>query len=233
MDQPIQPTREQLLHTEATKYGIAPDVIDRAVSVIAAVQRRDRDEFRKNYGGEMTPDQWLAAYGVSGFRELCAHAARQAGLGDVDVDVDVIVRIVSAVAPAPEQHDDDRPIQFWARPLTDPEEATFPAYRVSYEAPGADSTPGFDWSGALLRRTLREAVRRGQGAAGLEEATGVVVFTDGDLPGAYVARPAPGHTQPACARCHQWEREHTLHERFGSCERFVASAAQLSAVGTP
>ncbi|WP_236244196.1 hypothetical protein [Streptomyces sp. CC210A] len=231
MDQPVHTTPEQLLHGEAAKYGIAPDVIDRVVSVIAAVQRRDRDDYRKNYGGELTPDRWLAAYGVSGFRELCAHAARLTGLGNVDVDV--IVRIVSAVAPAPEQRDDDRPIQFWARPLTDPEEATFPAYRVTHEAPGADSTPGFDWSGALLRRTLREAVQRGQGAASLEEATGVVVFTDGDLPGAYVARPAPGHTQPACARCHQWEREHTLHERFGSCERFVTSAAQLSAVGTP
>lgn len=50
-----QPTREQLLHAEAAKYGIAPDVIDRAVGVIAAVQRRDRADFRKNFGGELTP----------------------------------------------------------------------------------------------------------------------------------------------------------------------------------
>lgn len=133
----------------------------------------------------------------------------------------------------PERHDDDRPVQFWARPLTDPEEATFPAYRVTYEDPRTDSSPGFDWSGALLRRTLREAIQHGRGAASLEEATGVVVFTDGDLPGAYVARPAPGHVQPTCARCGQWEREHTLHERFGSCMQFAASTAQLSAVSNP
>ena len=225
-----QPTREQLLHDEAAKYGITPDVIDRAVGVIAAVQRRDSADFRRNFGGELTPDRWLAAYGVSGFRELCGHAARQAGLGD---NGDLIMRIVSAVAPMPEQHDDDRPVQFWARPLTDPAEATFPAYRVTYEDPRTDSSPGFDRSGALLRRTLRQAIQRGRGAASLEESTGVVVFTDRDMPGAYVARPAPGHVQPTCARCGQWEREHTLHERFGSCPEFIAPAIHLSAVPVP
>ncbi|MFJ2342347.1 hypothetical protein [Streptomyces antimycoticus] len=225
-----QPTREQLLHAEAAKYGIAPPVIDRAVSIIAAVQRRDRADYRRNFGGELTPDRWLATYGVSGFAELCARAARLAGLGD---NGKLLMRIVSAVAPLPEQCDDDRPVQFWARPLTDPEEATYPAYRVTYEGPKADSSPGFDWSGALLRSTLREATRRGQGAASLEEATGVVVFTDGDLRGAYVGRPAPKHMQPACARCGQWEREHTLHERFGSCSQFTAQATDLDAVSVP
>ncbi|MFI1563832.1 hypothetical protein ACH4ZX_12365 [Streptomyces sp. NPDC020490] len=225
-----QPTREQLLHAEAARYGIAPAVIDRAVGVIAAVQRRDRADFRQNFGGELTPDRWLAAYGVSGFRELCAYAARKAGLGE---DGDLIMRIVSAVAPPSEQHADDRPLQFWARPLTDPDEATFPAYRVTYEDPQVDSGTGFDWSGALLRRTLSQTTRHGRGAASLEEATGVVVFTDGELPGAYVARPAPGHAQPTCARCGQWEREHTLHERFGSCPQFIAPAAQQVGVGAP
>ncbi|MEU5093700.1 hypothetical protein [Streptomyces sp. NPDC020996] len=225
-----QPTREQLLHAEAAKYGIAPDVIDSAVGVIAAVQRRDRDDFRRNFGGELTPDRWLAAYGVSGFKELCAYATRKAGLGD---DGGLVMRIVSAVAPEPEQCADDRPIQFWARPLADPAEATFPAYRVTYEDPCADISPGFDWSGALLRRTLREATGPGRGAASLEEATGVVAFTDGDLRGAYVARPAPGHTQPTCTRCGQWEKEHTLHERFGACPQFTTPAAPLTAVPVP
>ncbi|WP_431993322.1 hypothetical protein [Streptomyces albogriseolus] len=224
-----QPTREQLLHAEAAKYGIAPVVIDRAVGVIAAVQRRDRDDFRRNFGGELTPDRWLAAYGVSGFKELCAYAARKAGLGDGDL----IMRIVSAVAPEPEQRADDRPVQFWARPLTDPAEAAFPAYRVTYEDPQADVSAGFDWSGALLRRTLREATGPGRGAASLEEATGVVAFTDGDLRGVYVARPAPGHTQPTCTRCGQWEKEHTLHERFGACPQFTTPAAPLTAVPVP
>ncbi|MGW2886383.1 hypothetical protein ACWDDN_13700 [Streptomyces griseoruber] len=222
-----QPTHQRLLHAEAAKYGIAPEMIDRAVGVIAAVQRRDRADFRRNFGGELTPDRWLAAHGVSGFKELCAYAARTAGLGD---DGDLIMRVVSAIAPQPEQRADDRPVQFWARPLTDPAEAAFPAYRVTYEDPRADTGPGFDWSGALLRRTLREATGRGLGAASLEEVTGVVVFTRGDLRGAYVARPAPGHAQPTCDRCGQWQREHTLHERFGSCEEFTAPVARLVAV---
>lgn len=225
-----QPTREQLLHAEAAKYGVAPDVIDRAVSVIAAVQRRDRADFRRNFGGELTPDRWLAAYGVSGFRDLCTLAAQQAGLGD---DGDLIMRIVSAVAPPPEQHADDRPVQFWARPLTAPKEAVFPAYRITYEDSQSDASPGFDWSGALLRRTLREAIERDKGAACLEEATGVVVFTNGNLRGAYVARPAPAHLQPSCTRCGQWEREHTLHERFGSCPQFVAPSARLDPIPVP
>ncbi|MGW1878458.1 hypothetical protein [Streptomyces sp. NPDC001975] len=225
-----QPTRERLLHAEAARYGIAPDMIDRAVSVVAAVQRRDRADFRKHFGTELTPDRWLAAYGVSGFRELCAYAARKAGLGD---DGELITRIVSAIAPQPEQRADDRPVQFWARPLTDPAEAAFPAYRVTYEDPRADITPGFDWSGALLRRTLHEATGRAPGAASLEEATGVVAFTDGDLRGTYVARPAPAHAQPTCARCGQWEGEHALHERFGSCPEFIALAAHLAVVPVP
>ncbi|WP_432033669.1 hypothetical protein [Streptomyces antibioticus] len=226
-----QPTREQLLHAEAAKYGIAPEAIDVAVRIITAVQNRDRADFRKNFGGQLTPDRWLAAHGVSGFRELCAFAAREAGLGE---DGDVIIRIVSAVAPPHEQHADDRPIQFWARPLTDPAEATFPAYRITYEDRQASGGHGFDWSGALLRSTLRVAAAGcGLGAASLEEATGVVVFTEANLPGAYVARPAPGHTQPVCVRCGQWEKEHTLHERFGSCPQFISPAAQVSGIGAP
>ncbi|MFG2956339.1 hypothetical protein ACGF5O_21780 [Streptomyces sp. NPDC048291] len=225
-----QPTRERLLHAEAARHGIAPDVIDRAVGVIAAVQRRDRADFRENFGGELTPDRWLAAHGVSGFKELCAYAARKAGLAD---DGGLIMRIVSAVALQPEQRADDRPVQFWARPLTDPAEAAFPAYRVTYEDPQDGISPGFDWSGALLRRTLREATARGRGAVSLEEATGVVAFTEGHLSGAYVARPAPGHTQPTCTRCGQWEKEHTLHERFGSCPEFIAPAVHLTPVPVP
>ena len=147
-----QLAREQLLHAEAAKYGIAPDVIDRAVGIIAAVQRRDREDFRRNFGGELTPDRWLAAYGVSGFEKLCAYAARKAGLDDGAL----IMQIVSAVAPPPEQRDDDRPVQFWARPLTDPADASFPAYRVTYEERGADRCTGIDWSGGLLRSILRE-----------------------------------------------------------------------------
>jgi hypothetical protein len=113
-----QPTREQLLHTEAAKYGIAPDVIDRAVGIITAVQRRDRADFRRNFGGELTPDRWLAAYGVSGFEELCSYAVRKAGLGDDGGEV--IRRIVSAVASPPEQRADDRPVHFWAVPSPTP-----------------------------------------------------------------------------------------------------------------
>ncbi|MGW0822486.1 hypothetical protein [Streptomyces sp. NPDC002845] len=138
-----------------------------------------------------------------------------------------------SIVPAPGRRHDDRPVQFRARPLTDPAEAAFPAYRVIHEDPRADASLGFDWSGTLLRHTLRTAVERGKGAASIEEAAGVVVFTDGDLRGAYVARPAPGRAQSACARCGQWEREHALHERFGSCPWFIAPAAPHIAVGAP
>ncbi|MFF3056386.1 hypothetical protein [Streptomyces sp. NPDC057909] len=155
---------------------------------------------------------------------MCAKAAQHAGLGE---NADLIMRIVSAVAPEPVLRDDERPVQFWARPLTDPAEAAFPAYRVTYDDPRAEVSTGFDWSGALVRTTLRAATIGSPGAASLEEATGVIVFTDGDLPGAYLARPAPKHDRPACVRCRQWESEHTLHERFGACPRFTASPAEL------
>ncbi|MGI5401968.1 hypothetical protein ACQEVG_21490 [Streptomyces sp. CA-135486] len=219
-----QPTREQLLYAEAATHGVRPDQIHRAVDLIAAVQRRDREDFRTTFGGELTPDRWLAGYGVEGFKQLCAKAAQQAGLGDSG---DLIMRIVSAVAPEPELRDDDRPVHFWARPLTDPAEAVFPAYRVTYDHPKADTIPGFDWSGALVRTMLRAATISSPGAASLEEATGVIVFTDGDLPGAYIARPAPKHDRPACIRCRQWESEHPLHERFGACPQFTATTADL------
>jgi hypothetical protein len=231
-----QSTQEQLLHAEAAKHGIAPDTIDRAVSVIAAVQRRDRADFRRNFGGELTPDRWLAAYGVSGFKKLCAHAAHQAGLDHRSDSGDVIMRIVSAIAPAPEQHDDDRPVLFWARPLNSPEEASFSAYRVTYESPD-ETLLGFDWSSALLRSHLHSALRRGGGAASLEEGTGVVVFTYARVRGAYVARPAPGRSQPPCGHCGQWETEHRLGERFGACGQFTPVTAsvtsQLAAVSAP
>ncbi|WP_405999383.1 hypothetical protein [Streptomyces sp. NBC_00829] len=218
-----QSTREQLLYAEAAKHGVSPAQIHRAVDIVAAVQRRDREDFRTNFGGELTPDRWLAGYGVAGFEELCAKAAQQSGLGD---DGDLITRIVSAIAAQPELRDDDRPVQFWARPLTDPAEAGFTAYRVTYDDPKAEISTGFDWSGALLRTTLRAAITS-PGAASLEEATGVIVFTYDDLPGAYIARPAPKRARPVCVRCAQWEGEHTLHERFGACPQFITSAADL------
>ncbi|KPI15640.1 hypothetical protein OK074_2085 [Actinobacteria bacterium OK074] len=222
-----QPTREELLRAEAAKYGIDPAVIDRAVKVITAVQRRDRADYRKNFGGELTPDRWFAEYGQSGFEQLCADAARTAGLGD---NGDLILRIVSAVAPGLEPRKDDRPLQFWARPLTDPREATFPAYRVMYEDSTLTSgSTGFDWSGALLRQTLHTVVVRGPGAASLEENTGIIALTDGQLRGVYVARPAPGHAQPPCAHCGQWAQEHTLHERFGSCAQFTSLVSEVAA----
>ncbi|MEV0735412.1 hypothetical protein AB0I51_05480 [Streptomyces sp. NPDC050549] len=231
-----QPTREQLLHAEAARHGIAPDTIDRAVSVIAAVQRRDRADFRRNFGGELTPDRWLAAYGVSGFKDLCAHAAHQAGLDHRSDSGDVILRIVSAIAPVPKQHDDDRPVQFWARPLTSPGEASFSAYRVTYESPD-EMLLGFDWSSALLRSHLHGALHRGGGAASLEEGTGVIVFTYARVRGAYVARPAPSRSQPSCHRCGQWEPEHRMGERFGACGQFTPTttsvASQLTAVSAP
>ncbi|WP_438491926.1 hypothetical protein [Streptomyces asiaticus] len=220
-----QPTREQLLHAEAAKYGIAPAVIDRAVSVIAAVQRRDRDDYRRNFGGELTPDQWLAAYGVSGFAKLCGRAARLVGLGD---NGDLIMRIVSAVAPLPEQRDDDRPVQFWARPLVDPAEAASPAYRVTFEAKWAND-PGTYCSGALLRQSLGAALTHHRGAASLEEATGTVIFTEGSVNGAFVARPAPKHAQPACSVCGQWAQEHGSNTASGSCPQFIAPAEHHTA----
>ena len=226
-----QSTREQLLYAEAAKHGVSLARIHRAVDIIAAVQRRDREDFRTNFGGELTPDRWLAGYGVAGFEDLCAKAAEQAGLGD---NGGLIMRIVSAIAPEPELRDDDRPVLFWARPLTDPAKAEFTAYRVTYDDPKAEISTGFDWSGALLRTTLRAATITSLGAASLEEATGVIVFTNHDLPGAYVARPAPKRARPVCVRCAQWEGEHTLHERFGACPQFTPSAADLpTAVPTP
>ncbi|MGC9539956.1 hypothetical protein [Streptomyces sp. UG1] len=223
-----QPTREQLLHAEAAKYGVAPDVIDRAVGVIAAAQRRDRADFRRNFGGELTPDRWLAAYGVSGFRDLCAYAAHKAGLVD---DGDLIMRIVSAVAPPPEQRADDRPVQFWARPLTDPAEAAFAAYRVTFEAKWAKDVTGTYWSGALLRQSLGAALTHHRGTASLEEATGIVIFTEKPLHGVFAARPAPRHAQPACSVCGQWTQEHDSNTPSGTCPQFIASTSRLSPVG--
>lgn len=217
-------TREQLLYAEAAKHGVSPAQIHRAVSIIAAVQRRDREDYRTSFGAELTPDRWLAGYGVAGFEDLCAKAAQQAGLGD---NGGLVMRIVSAIAPAPDLRDDDRPLQFWARPLGDPAEAGFTAYRVTYDDPKAEISTGFDWSGALLRTTLRAATITSPGAASLEETTGVVVFTHNDLPGAYIARPAPKRARPVCVRCAQWEGEHTLHERFGACTQFTTTAADL------
>ncbi|MBC9719378.1 hypothetical protein H9Y04_43400 [Streptomyces sp. TRM66268-LWL] len=52
------------------------------MAVIAAVQRRDRADYRANVGGELTLDAWITEYGESGIRELCSFAARQAGLGE-------------------------------------------------------------------------------------------------------------------------------------------------------
>ncbi|MFF3056385.1 hypothetical protein [Streptomyces sp. NPDC057909] len=46
-----QPTREQLLYAEAAKYGVSPDQIRRAVDIIAAVQRRDREDFAPTSAG--------------------------------------------------------------------------------------------------------------------------------------------------------------------------------------
>ncbi|WOX11481.1 hypothetical protein [Streptomyces sp. N50] len=227
-----QSTREQLLYAEAAKHGVSRDQIHRAVSIIAAVQRRDRQDYRTNFGGELTPDRWLAGYGVAGFEDLCAKAAQEAGLGD-DNSV-LIMRIVSAIAPRPELRDDDRPVHFWARPLADPSEAEFPAYRVTYDDPKAEISTGFDWSGALLRTTLRASAITSSGAASLEESTGLIVFTDPHLPGAYIARPAPKRARPVCVRCAQWEGEHTLHERFGACPQFTTTAAdQPTAVPVP
>ncbi|MFE7565391.1 hypothetical protein ACFU76_00260 [Streptomyces sp. NPDC057539] len=228
-----EPTREQLLYAEAAKHGVSPAQIHRAVDIIAAVQRRDREDYRTSFDAELTPDRWLAGYGVAGFEDLCANAAQQAGIGD---NGGLIMRIVSAIAPEPELRNDDRPVQFWARPLTDPTEAEFTAYRVTYDYPEAEISTGFDRSGALLRTTLRAATITGPGAASLEEATGVVVFTHEDLPGAYIARPAPKRARPVCVRCAQWEGEHTLHERFGACPQFAATttAADLpTAVPVP
>ncbi|MET9964809.1 hypothetical protein ABZZ80_02475 [Streptomyces sp. NPDC006356] len=218
-----QSTREQRLHAEAAKYGIAPSVIDHAVGVIAAVQRRDRDDYATNFGGELTPDRWLSSYGVSGFNELCAFAAQQAGLGPDGADL--VQRIVSAIAPTPEVRADDRPVHYWARPLTDPAEANFDAYRVTCDDRDTDTVNGTDWSGARLRRALAVATHLGQGAACLEEATGTVVFTDIGLPGgAYIARPAPKRAQSACATCGLWEREHTLLAGF-ACQEFAAASS--------
>ncbi|WP_406354313.1 hypothetical protein [Streptomyces sp. NBC_00658] len=225
-----QSTREELLYAEAAKHGVSPAQIHRAVDIIAAVQRRDRQDFRTNFGEELTSDRWLAGYGVAGFEDLCAKAAQEAGLGD---NGGLVMRIVSAIAPEPELRDDDRPVQFWARPLIDPAEAEFTAYRVTYDDPKAEISTGFDWSGALLRTTLRAAITS-PGAASLEEATGVIVFTTHDLPGAYIARPAPKRARPVCVWCAQWESEHTLHERFGACPKFTTPAADLpTAVPTP
>ncbi|MFB6640253.1 hypothetical protein ACFCYF_23690 [Streptomyces chartreusis] len=218
-----QSTREQLLHAEAAKHGVTASAIDHAVSVIAAVQRRDRADYAAHFGGELTPDRWLSGHGVSGFDELCAYAAQQAGLGDGGGEL--VRRIVAAIAPEPEAREDDRPVHWWARPLADPAEADFAAYRVTCD-PSADTVSGTDWSGARLRRTLTTVTHHGQGAACLEEATGTVVFTDVGLPrGAYIARPAPKRAQPACATCGLWAHEHVLLASYDSCPQFAIASS--------
>lgn len=219
-----QSTREQLLHAEAAKHGIAPTVIDHAVGVIAAVQRRDRADYAANFGSELTPDRWLAGYGVSGFNALCAFAALQAGLGPDGGRI--VQQVVAAIAPVPEVRVDDRPVHFWARPLTDPAEADFDAYRITSDNPRTQTVGGTDWSGARLRRTLATALRYGHGGACLEEATGTVVFTETGLPrGAYVARPAPKRAQAACTVCGLWEHEHKLLGESVSCQEFTTASS--------
>lgn len=225
-----QLTKDQQLYSQAATHGVRPDQIYRAVTTIAAVQRRDRAAHRERTGQDMTPDQWLAQYGSENFAYLCDTAAQIAGLGERG---DLVMRIIADLGPLPEPQADDRPVQFWARPLADPDEATSsPAYRVSFEGPGGESSPGYDWSAALLRATLCASLRR-DGAACVEESTGLIRFTERKRPGAYTARPAPGRSRPSCGGCGQWEDEHSLPKQFGSCPQFTPGSAPHSTVAAP
>ncbi|MDI3390676.1 hypothetical protein QIS99_31445 [Streptomyces sp. B-S-A8] len=89
-------TRRKRLRAEAERYGASPVGIERAVELIAAVQERDRADYRANFGGELTLDQWLDGYGTDGLDQLLAYAAEKAGLDQHDSDA--MRRIVTSAA---------------------------------------------------------------------------------------------------------------------------------------
>ncbi|MEU4347174.1 hypothetical protein [Streptomyces sp. NPDC023838] len=93
-----QTGRQELLRAEAERHGVSPSAIEHAVEVIAAVQRRDRADYRANFGGELTLDQWFEEYGTDGFNQLLAYAARKAGLGGHGPDM--LRRVLTAAALA-------------------------------------------------------------------------------------------------------------------------------------
>ncbi|MCX4776742.1 hypothetical protein [Streptomyces sp. NBC_01264] len=93
-----QSAREEQLRAEAEQHGVSPAAIQDAVEVIAAVQQRDRDDYRANFGGELTLDQWFEGYGTHGFNQLLTYAANKSGLGDDGPDV--LRRVLTAAALA-------------------------------------------------------------------------------------------------------------------------------------
>lgn len=93
-----QSAREEQLRAEAERHGAPPAAVQYAVEVIAAVQRRDRDDYRHNFGGELTLDQWFEGYGTEGFNQLLTYAAGKAGLGDGGPGV--LRRVLTAAALA-------------------------------------------------------------------------------------------------------------------------------------
>lgn len=95
-------TRQERLRAEAQRHGASPAAIERAVEIIAAVQERDRADYRANFGGELTLDQWLDEYGTDGFDQLLAFAAEKAGLDHRDSDA---LRHVVTAAALGEQRD--------------------------------------------------------------------------------------------------------------------------------
>ncbi|WP_406186134.1 hypothetical protein [Streptomyces sp. NBC_01006] len=93
-----QSAREEQLRAEAEQHGVSPAAIQHAVEVIAAVQQRDRDDYRANFGGELTLDQWFEGYGTHGFNQLLTYAAHKSGLGSEGPDM--LRRVLTAAALA-------------------------------------------------------------------------------------------------------------------------------------
>ncbi|MFD3756761.1 hypothetical protein [Streptomyces sp. NPDC058622] len=113
-----QSAREEQLRAEAERNGVSPAAIQHAVEVIAAVQRRDRDDYRANFGGELTLDQWFEGYGTEGFNQLLTYAAGKAGLGDGGPGV--LRRVLTAAALAEQDPTAESPahrLGFAARPV--------------------------------------------------------------------------------------------------------------------
>ncbi|KNB53521.1 hypothetical protein [Streptomyces caatingaensis] len=129
-----QNARQELVRAEAERHGVSPSAVEYAVDVIAAVQRRDRADYRANFGGELTLDEWFDGYGPSGFDELLVYAARKADLGDRGPDA--LRRVLTAAALA-EQSTAGSGSRRLARLLDQPKEADA---GVAQDAP-ADGTP--------------------------------------------------------------------------------------------
>ncbi|MBC9717789.1 hypothetical protein H9Y04_35190 [Streptomyces sp. TRM66268-LWL] len=224
-------TREQLLYAEAAKHGIDPGQIRQAVDLVAGALQHDIKAHERTMGRYMSADEWTDQHPPEVFKLMCRRAAEAVGLKDGREDL--VFTIVLAAMDAEEATNerpwqDERPWQSEARPLTHPDEVTFPAYAVGYVEPGSppEHRPSsVVRSGGRVRMAIVRATRTDQGAACLEDVTGVVSFTYGGLPGVFIATPVPDPGLPRCSGCGQWSSEHGMPDS-DACGHFQDTVAE-------